>query len=256
MSSILDDKKVWEKVFPKSNIGPKQTYPPFWIPKVGESLTGQIKKVTTSPKSGKNFYIIATESKDGNDGRMLALPATTTVYSQIGRANEEYNGDVGVGSIVYIKYHGMKRSKKGFEYRNFEVFISSREVAKKIMEEKGIDGWEGEIRDDDVKKQDAATREWEKKRSEDKGDEKKEEGKDDEDADEKQEEPEEDAPSSDDKVQEAQGEIRKMCTAFPRFPVATVEKILKSCGVDMDAETFLSAMDIQVEDGKVLRPEE
>ncbi len=268
--SILDDEKLWDKVFPGSKAtGPRKTYPPFWTPKVGDAITGQIVKITTSGKTGKNYYQIATESESGEDGRLLTLPAVTAVYSAIGSANEEYDGDVGVGSIVYIKYHGRKVSKKGFEYRNFETFISPREVAKKIMEGKGLVdedgkmlGWRGVINDDDVKVAEAAREEWMKSQGK-KSEEKKEEG------DEKpkpkkekkkpkkakKEEKQEELDTDEARIQSAKDEIEKMCVAFPRFPVATVENILKSTQVDMDAEMFLQGMGIKVEDGNALRPE-
>ncbi len=253
MTSVLDDKNLWDKVFPAAKgQSARTTYPPFWVPKVGESLTGQIIKISTSGKTGKNFYTIATESEDGKSGRVLTLPAVTTVYAEIGRANEEYKGDVGVGSIVYIKYLGKKVSKKGYEYRNFDVFVSPREVAKQIMKDKGIDGWEGEINDDDVKVAEAARTEWQKRIAAEKGEEPEPEKE----APAKKEKPKEKKKEKEvDPIQEAKDEVEKMCVAFPRFPVATVEKILKSTGVEMEAEMFLSGMGITVEDGNVLRPE-
>ena len=262
--SVLDDKTLWDTVFPAAKgATARSTFPPFWVPKVGDVLTGQIVKITTSPKSGKMIYTIATESEDGKSGRLLTLPMTTTVYAAIGTANEEYKGDVGVGSIVYIKYHGKKVSKKGFEYANFEVFISAREVAKQIMKDKGLVdkdgdmvGWTGEIDDDDVKRGEAARDEWQKRKAEGKGEETptpeetpaKEEKP-------KKKEAKQKKVAEEDPIQDAKDEIEKMCVAFPRFPVATVEKILKSTGVEMEAEMFLAGMGIEIEDGNVLRPE-
>ncbi len=255
--SVLEDKELWDKVFPAAKgATARSTFPPFWVPKVGDSLAGQIVKITASPKTGKMIYTIATESEDGKAGRLLTLPMTTTVYAAIGTATDEYKGDVGVGSIVYIKYHGKKVSKKGFEYANFEVFISAREVAKQIMKDKGIAGWEGEINDDDVKRGEAARDEWQKRKA---GEDKGEETPTEKETPAKKEKPKKEKKQKEiaevDPIQEAKDEVEKMCVAFPRFPVATVEKILKSTGVEMDAEMFLAGMGIEVEEGNVLRPE-
>ncbi len=155
--SILDDEELWENLFPglkSDGSGAGGGWPPFWSPEEGETITCQVKAVKTSAKSGKNYYHVATESPDGKSGRLLVLPGTTAIYSAFGRAGDTYgHTDVGEGSIVFIRFNGMKVSQKtGYKYAAYDAFVSPISKAGEVLKAKNVESWEGTVQDADVKR--------------------------------------------------------------------------------------------------------
>ena len=282
---MFNPDKDWESVFGKDKDaagGPRKNYPPFWQPKIGDHLTGMLTRINTSTKTGKQFYVIATESEDGKTGRLITLPGTIAVYAAFGKAKDLHGEtNVGIGSIVYIKYHGLKMSQKnpGRKFQNYECYFSSSVDATAFFEEKGfvekdddgevvVVGYRGEINDEDVKIAAASKAEWEKRKAagesyespaekkdaedEKKAEEKAEVKKEAEKKTEKKEDKKKKSKKEKESTKAAQAvidEVSKLAVIFEGIEMSRVEGILAERGLDIDAKMFVEMAGLTIVDG-------